>query len=56
MQKRVSILSTEPAYITNPATPTDYTSAYARKNGTSIASPYVVGISALMLQANPNLH
>lgn len=32
----------------------DYTEAYARKTGTSMATPQIAGIAALMKQANPD--
>ncbi|PEJ56554.1 hypothetical protein CN692_17105 [Bacillus sp. AFS002410] len=55
----VSILSTVPFYVNDKTVdgskPEDYKYSYERLSGTSMATPYVTGVSALLLQSNKDL-
>lgn len=51
----VSVLSTVPSFINSPNDSANYSIAYQRMSGTSMATPFTSGVAALLLQAKPDL-
>lgn len=51
----VSIFSTYPEFMNHPQDGEDFSSAYARLQGTSMATPHISGVAALILQSHPDM-